>query len=153
MSEKLQDFVSFDVLNVLRIERSRSVYALCNLIDVCADFLQLGSHCFYVVVIQPDHIAIYEHFSRINVKTARSHLAASYVRSLRVRFAICSLFFPLRILALKICSVRDYKSFSTDSMTDKLARMQSDLTEAVAAKGKQFDHAAELAEKSARLEA
>ena len=39
-----------------------------------------------------------------------------------------------------------------DSMTDKLARMQTDLTEAVAAKGKPFEHAAELAEKSARLE-
>lgn len=37
-------------------------------------------------------------------------------------------------------------------MTDKLARMQTDLTEAVAAKGKPFEHAAELAEKSARLE-
>lgn len=39
-----------------------------------------------------------------------------------------------------------------DSMTDKLARMQTDLTEAVAAKGKPFEHAAELAEKFARLE-
>ena len=39
-----------------------------------------------------------------------------------------------------------------DSMTDKLARMQTDLTEAVAAKGKPFEYAAELAEKSARLE-
>lgn len=39
-----------------------------------------------------------------------------------------------------------------DSMTYKLARMQTDLTEAVAAKGKPFEHAAELAEKSARLE-
>ena len=39
-----------------------------------------------------------------------------------------------------------------DSMTDKLVRMQTDLTEAVAAKGKPFEHAAELAEKSARLE-
>ena len=39
-----------------------------------------------------------------------------------------------------------------DGMTDKLARMQTDLTEAVAAKGKPFEHAAELAEKSARLE-
>ena len=37
-------------------------------------------------------------------------------------------------------------------MTDKLARMQTDLTEAVAAKGKPFEHAVELAEKSARLE-
>ncbi len=39
-----------------------------------------------------------------------------------------------------------------NSMSDKLARMQTDLTEAVAAKGKPFEHAAELAEKSARLE-
>lgn len=38
------------------------------------------------------------------------------------------------------------------SMTDKLARMQTDLTEAVAAKGKPFEHAEELAQKSARLE-
>lgn len=39
-----------------------------------------------------------------------------------------------------------------DSMTDKLARMQTDLTEAVAAKGKPFEHAEEPAQKSARLE-
>ena len=39
-----------------------------------------------------------------------------------------------------------------DSMTDKLTRMQTDLTEAVAAKGKPFEHAEELAQKSARLE-
>ena len=45
-----------------------------NLIDVCADFLQLGGHCFHVAVIQPDHIAVYEHFPRINGKKARSHL-------------------------------------------------------------------------------
>lgn len=37
-------------------------------------------------------------------------------------------------------------------MTDKLSRMQTDLTEAVAAKGKPFEHAEELAQKSARLE-
>ena len=30
--------------------------------------------CFHVAVIQPDHIAVYEHFPRINGKTARSHL-------------------------------------------------------------------------------
>ena len=63
-----------DVLNVLCIERSRSVHALCNLIDVCADFLQLGGHCFHVAVIQPDHLAVYEHFPRINREAARSHL-------------------------------------------------------------------------------
>ena len=39
--------------------QSASVHALCNLIDVCADFLQLGGHCFHVAVIQPDHIAVY----------------------------------------------------------------------------------------------
>lgn len=39
-----------------------------------------------------------------------------------------------------------------NSMSDKLARMQTDLTEAAAAKGKPFEHAAELAEKSARLD-
>lgn len=37
-------------------------------------------------------------------------------------------------------------------MTDKLTRMQTDLNEALAAKGKPFEHAEELAEKSARLE-
>ena len=37
-------------------------------------------------------------------------------------------------------------------MTDKLNRMQTDLNEAHAAKGKPFEHAEELAEKSARLE-
>ena len=37
-------------------------------------------------------------------------------------------------------------------MTEKLSRMQTDLTEAVAAKGKPFEHAEELALKSARLE-
>ena len=37
-------------------------------------------------------------------------------------------------------------------MTEKLSRMQTDLTEAVAAKGKPFEHAEELAQKSARLE-
>ena len=39
-----------------------------------------------------------------------------------------------------------------DIMTDKLARMQTDLSEAIAAKGKPFEHAEELAQKSARLE-
>ena len=61
-------------LNRLTAKDTRSVHALCNLIDVCADFLQLGGHCFHVAVIQPDHIAVYEHFPRINGKTARSHL-------------------------------------------------------------------------------
>ena len=37
-------------------------------------------------------------------------------------------------------------------MTDKLTRMQTDLNEALAAKGKPFEHAEELAAKSARLE-
>lgn len=37
-------------------------------------------------------------------------------------------------------------------MTDKLSRMQTDLNEATAAKGKPFEHAEELAQKSARLE-
>ena len=37
-------------------------------------------------------------------------------------------------------------------MEDKLSRMQTDLNEALAAKGKPFEHAEELAEKSARLE-
>lgn len=37
-------------------------------------------------------------------------------------------------------------------MTEKLSRMQTDLNEAVAAKGKPFEHAEELAQKSARLE-
>ena len=37
-------------------------------------------------------------------------------------------------------------------MTEKLSRMQTDLNEAVAAKGKPFEHAEELAEKSAKLE-
>ena len=32
------------------------------------------AHCFHVVVIQPDHIAVYEHFPCINGKTASSHL-------------------------------------------------------------------------------
>ena len=37
-------------------------------------------------------------------------------------------------------------------MEDKLSRMQTDLNEAIAAKGKPFEHAEELAAKSARLE-
>jgi hypothetical protein len=37
-------------------------------------------------------------------------------------------------------------------LEDKLSRMKTDLQEAIAAKGKPFEHAAELAEKSARLE-
>ena len=37
-------------------------------------------------------------------------------------------------------------------MTDRLSRMQTDLNEATAAKGKPFEHAEELAQKSARLE-
>lgn len=36
-------------------------------------------------------------------------------------------------------------------MTDKLTRMQTDLNEAIAVKGKPFEHADELAEKSTRL--
>ena len=37
-------------------------------------------------------------------------------------------------------------------MEEKLTRTQTDLQEALAAKGKPFEHAEELAEKSARLE-
>lgn len=60
-----------------------------------------------------------------------------------------------RKLKVLFCpEITPFKGFEKklSDMTDNLNRMQTDLNEAHAAKGKPFEHAEELAEKSARLE-